>query len=36
MVTILVIAAAAPLFAETEVRSNLEFYNTVYRGRDNS
>ena len=28
--------SAVPVFAESDVRSNLEFYNTVYRGRDNS
>jgi hypothetical protein len=25
-----------PVFAETEMRTNLEFFNTTYRGRDNT
>lgn len=25
-----------PVFAETELRTNMEFFNTIYRGRDNS
>jgi len=29
-------AGALPVFAETELRSNLEFYNSAYRGRDNN
>ena len=30
------LAGTVPVFSETEVRTNLELYNTVYRGKDDS
>jgi len=33
-VLLILLAAGAALWGETEVRSNLEFYTSVYRGRD--
>jgi len=35
LILFVVAAGVLPVFAETEVRSNLEFYNSAYRGRDN-